>query len=97
MQFKKLSSIHAKNNICFPILAICSPIKSSEIYTPGYTYLQIVDNNLPINLVRPSIVYEPGFVFMFGGTVFETGKENTNVLMFNLTSLSWTILDFQVK
>ncbi len=86
--------------LTFPIFLIFSAVTSTEIFYLGTTrnsFSQIINKNLPINLVQPSIVYKSGFVFLFGGTVFETGKENSNVLMFDFSISSWRILKFQVS
>ena len=54
-------------------------------------------NQIPINLLSPFIVKVPGFVLLFGGRIFETQLTNYNILAFNISSFSWSILDAEIK
>ena len=57
----------------------------------------MIGGDVPINLLRPFVVKVPGFILLFGGQIFETGQQNANVLMFNLSSMSWTILQAEMN
>ena len=76
-----------------------SAINTTEIYSHTGSISQVVSSGrmVPINLLRPFVAKIPGYVILFGGKIFETGQPNPSVLLFNLMTFSWSILDAQIQ
>ena len=49
-----------------------------------------------MKLMRPLIVKTAGFVLLYGGTVFETGLPNPNIVAINISSFAWLRLDAEL-